>query len=306
MKVIPILPVTGAMLSGFSVPEPDASQGEIEWTSAPAFAIGDKRVRSSIHRKYLCVKAVPAGTVTAPELDTLSWLDVGATNRWAMFNQSRNFQTVQTSGNLTVTLTPGQRVSSVFLGGLEAKTVILEMVAAGVTVYSETFSGQLRGTSSWHDYFFGSFKFRPSLLITNLPAYATAEIKLTLVNPGLGAKCSTFAVGNAVFIGKMQYGATSDALNFSKIDRDTFGNAVLIPRRTVPTITGTLEVAKNLVDTVREVRVKLNAVPAVWSALDDPTEDYFGSLLVVGIYKQFSITIDNFDTAKINLQVEEI
>lgn len=306
MRVIPILQVTDAMLSGFSIPEPDASQGEVEWTSNPAYAIGDMRVRSNIHRKYRCVKEVAAGTVTAPELDPASWLDIGSTNRRAMFNQNRNSQSVQATGDLTVSFTPGQRINTIFLGGLEAQTITIEITVAGVSVYSKVYSGQLRNTGSWSDYFFGVYRFRPTVLITDVPPYSGGVIKLTLSNSGPGVKCAAFAVGNSTYIGTMQYGATSDALNFSKIDRDTFGNAVLVPRRTVPKIVGTLEAPKDIIDSIRAVRVALNAVPAIWSSLDDPTEAYFESLLIVGIYKQFTLTVDNFDTFKVNLEVEEI
>lgn len=306
MKVIPITLVTDGMVSAASIPEPDASAGEVAWTPSTAYALGDTRVRTATHRRYQCVKVVASGVTTPPESDPASWLDIGPTNRWSMFNQNRNAQSVQASGSLSVTLTPGVRVDSVFLGGLEATSITVEMRVGSEVVYTNLVAGSLRHTTSWSTYFFGVFKLRPTVLLTDLPKYVGASITVTLTNTGGPVKCAAFAVGTAVFIGEMEYGATSDALNFSRIDRDAFGNSQLIPRRTVPKIAGTLQLDKALVNAVRDVRVLLNAVPAVWSALDDATDDYFDSLLIVGVYKQFSINVALPNMAKVEIEVEEI
>ena len=306
MKVIPIVSVTDAMISGASIAEPDASNGEVAWAASTAYAVGTVRVRTATHRRYQAVIAVPASATTPPESDPASWLDIGPTNRWAMFTQSRNMQSVQASGDLTITVAPGVRVDSVFLGGLVATTIKVEMIVGAAVVYTTTLPGSLRNTTSWSTYFFGAFKLRPTVLLTDLPKYVGASIRITLSNTGGPVKVAAFAVGTAVFIGDMEYGATSDALNFSRIDRDVFGNSTLIPRRTVPKIAGTLWLPKPLVNAVRDVRVQLNAVPAVWSALDDNTDAYFDSLLIVGVYKQFSINVAYPENAKVELEIEEI
>jgi hypothetical protein len=54
------------------------------------------------------------------------------------------------------------------------------------------------------------------------------------------------------------------------------------------------------------VRSLLNAVPAVWAGLTDDTEDYFPSLLILGIYKQFSIALTSASKATITLELEEV
>ena len=103
-------------------------------------------------------------------------------------------------------------------------------------------------------------------MLTDLPPFSGATIEVTLSNPGLPVECSTVVIGSKVFLGKIQFNARSDALNFSKIERDDFGNSLLIPRRTVPKTQQTLWVEKADVNTIRQIRKDLNAVPALWSA----------------------------------------
>ena len=64
---------------------------------------------------------------------------------------------------------------------------------------------------------------------------------------------------------------------------------------------------KSRVNKIIEVRESLNAVPALWSGLDDKdTHGYFDAVLIFGIYKEFSISLDYPDYAKVTLQLEEI
>ena len=58
--------------------------------------------------------------------------------------------------------------------------------------------------------------------------------------------------------------------------------------------------------TVRSVRRLTNAVPALWSGLDDQESGYFSALLIVGVYKRFTISMDQPEDALISLELEEV
>ena len=117
---------------------------------------------------------------------------------------------------------------------------------------------------------------------------------------------SAAVIGTNVYVGQVLSQARSDALNFSTITRDAFGNATLVPRRSVPKTDQTLVSEPSRVDKLREVRSTLNAVPAVWSGMDDKaTNPHFEALLVLGIYKEFSISLEPLLT-NITLSLEEI
>lgn len=305
MRVIVPLVVTPAMLVSSSVAEPDASMGEVVW-AAGAYAEGDQRIVVATHRIYRAYAAIPSSTVR-PDLDPAQWQDIGPTNRWAMFALDRNTQTVGTSP-LTVVISPGKRIDAFALTGLDATGETLEMDTGGPPIYTHTESLITRTISTWSDYFFGEFGNKSSVVRFDLPPVSGAEITITITNGGGPSKCAACVIGNSFYIGSAELGAESLALNFSEIEREFDGSlATLIPRRTVPKTTQNILLDKLEVNKTRMLRTKLNAVPAVWSTMDDDNEDgYFEALLILGVYKEWTINMTYPEHAKITLELEEI
>lgn len=303
MIVIPPIQITPANLGSSTVAEP--SNGEVVWNASTNYTVGTVVIRTTTHRKY---ESIAGGTDSGlPENTPTRWLDRGPTNKWAMFDQNRNVQTVA-ANSMVIVLNPGKRINSAAVLGVQAKTVRIVMTAGGNTVYDSGIRNMnARMTNNWTDYFFGAFGYEPTLLLTDLPPYANATITITFSNPGSTVACSGVVLGTKIFLGNTQYNAKSDSLNFSKIDRDEFGNSLLIPRRTVPKTNQTLWTDKELVNNARKARNELNAIPALWSGLDEKYEDpYFEAILIFGIYKQFEIDISQPSVAYINLELEEL
>lgn len=301
MRVIPPLEITAARLTSSTVAEPDA--GEALWVAAASYALDTVVIRPTTHRKYQNLQAgVDAG---APEDSPLRWLDIGPTNKFAMFDLLRNSQTMAASP-MTVVLAPGKRITALALIGMEAQTATVTMTVGAEVVYTATKNLYKRLTTTWTQYFFNEFSTQKNIVLFDLPLYSGAAIEITLASTTGTVKCGGCVIGSAVFIGEVQHDAESDELNFSKIDRTVSGTAILQPRRSVPKTQQTLFIDKELVNQVRDLRTSLNAVPAVWSGLDDPDDGYFDALLVLGIHKQFSINLAHPEVAKINLTLEEI
>lgn len=305
MKVIPPLTIVDAMLTSSTAAEPGA--GETLWNVATAYTVGQTVYLATTHRKYECLVA---HTGASPDVNltgaTPKWLELGPTNRWACFDLYRNTATVQASP-LTVVLTPGARVGAMALMGLVGDSVTVSMTVSAVTVYSRTINIISRSTIDWTGYFFGTFGNSPSVILFDLPLYSNGVITIAITRASGNVSCGGIVVGNAVDLGRVEAQASRDSLNFSTVSRDAFGNATLVPRRTVPRTSQTLLTEKAKVNTLLDLVVSLNAVPAVWSALDDRTDsDYFEAMLILGIYKEFSINVAYPDYAKVNLQLEEI
>lgn len=233
------------------------------------------------------------------------WVDVGPTNRWAMFDLLRNTGTT-TASPLTVSLTPGQRVDSIGVVGIVADTVAVTVTVSGATVYTASANLLKRPTSGWYDYFYGAFRYRQEFARFDLPPYTNAVITITLTRANGNVTCGGVVLGSSVYLGATQHQAESDALNFSKIDRDDFGTATLVPRRSVPRTVQALRCRKTDVDRILQLRDDLNAVPALWSGLDDQESGYFSALLIVGVYKRFTISMDQPEDALISLELEEV
>jgi hypothetical protein len=290
------------MLTSSTVAEPAA--GETLWSAATAYTVGQKAIRISTHRVYQ--RLVAGTTPTAPEVDFSNWLDVGPTNRWAMFDTLRNSATTA-ANTMTVVLTPGRRIDSIALMGLEVEiaTVSISSAPLGV-VYSTSENLILRKTVSWRDYFFSNFAYAGNTVRFDLPPFTNAVITITLSRASGNVALGALVIGQHFELGTVLSQARSDALNFSTVTRDNFGNATLVPRRTVPKTDQQIFTEPERIDKVREIRAALNAVPAVWSGMDDNVDNpHFESLLILGIYKEFSITLDA-STTNISLTLEEI
>lgn len=302
MRAIPPLSITGAMLTSSTVAEPSA--GETAWNAATNYSVGTQAIRTTTHRIYQ--NLIAGVDATTPETAPTRWLDVGPTNRWAMFDALRNSATTATT-SMTIVITPGQRVDSIALMGVVGETVTISMTSGGPTVYSATDTLTQRNTLSWTNYFFGTFKYAGSAVHFDLPQYTNGIITVTISRTSGTVSCGALVLGQSVYMGTVLSQAKSEALNFSTVTRDAFGNATLVPRRTIPATTSTLHITTNMIDALRDLRALGNATPLVWSGLDDKTQNpCFDSLLVLGIYKEFSISMENTGYGTVQLSLEEI
>lgn len=303
MKVIPPFSITSSNLTSSTVPEP--STGETLWVSGTTYTVNQEVIRTETHRKY--IRTVAGGGTTPPETDLINWRDNGPTNRYAMFDQNRNLATDAGSGSMTVVIAPGKRFDSIAVLGVEAKTVHITVTKDGSTIFDsgiKNMSG--RNTTTWYQYFFGEFSYIPSLILQNIPPVSGATVTITFSNDSGNAKCSTVVIGMGIYIGAIQYNAKSDALNFSKIERDDFGGSILVPRRSVPRTDQVVFANKEITNVIRKVRSDLNAKPALWCGLDDITDEYAEALLIFGIYKKFEIDVDHPTKTSVNLELEEV
>lgn len=302
MKVIPPITITDAMLTSHTVAEPAA--GEAAWNAATSYTVGQEVIRTTTHRIY--ENLIAGVDATTPETAPTRWLDVGPTLRWSMFDTLRNSATTAAT-TMTVVLTPGRRIDSIALVGVIGESITITMTSAPLgTVYSATVNLILRNTLSWSGYFFGTFTYAGSTARFDLPPYSNAVITVTVSRTSGDVAVGALVIGQGVDIGKVLSQARSDALNFSSVTRDAFGNATLVPRRTVPTTDQQIYTTPDRIEVLREVRSALNAVPAVWSGMDDKTTNpHFEALLILGVYKEFSITMENMRT-NVSLSLEEI
>lgn len=303
MKVTPIIPLTGAMVTSTTAPEPGA--GEVAWVSGTTYTTGQEVIRTQTHKVY--VRRTDGAGTTAPELDLVNWREDRPTNAWAMFTAERNQQT-EVAGPLTVVISPGQRINTLALVGLDIDSYDIVMTSGGSTVYERLNQNMiLRNSRTATEYCFGGFRYRPSTIHFDLPPYASATVTVTLRSARATLKCGGLHVGTSHYIGAVEYGAQSSQLTFSEVVRDSFGNARLRKVGTLPKTTQTLHFEKVLTPKLLQLRRDTDSVPAIWSGLDDRTESsYFEALLIVGIYRLWDLDLSGFSYGKTNLQLEEI
>ncbi len=308
MRVITPLTITDAMLTSSTAPEPAAS-GETAYNAGTTYALGDKAYSTTQHKIY---QSLQAGNLNnpfpvLPATATAWWLEAASTNKWAMFDLLRNTQT-SIASPLTIVLTPGTRIDSIALLGLlaDSVTITATSVIGGGSVYSNTFTLGSRNITNWYQYFFLGFTTQKSIIAFDIPPFTDLILTVVIARTSGNAMCGSLVIGLATYIGEVEVSATSSALNFSTVTRDIYGNSVLIPRRNVPKTNQKVFLDKSLVNTVIDLRTSLNASPAVWSGLDDITNNYFEALLILGLYKKFDVTLEAYNVATIDLELEEI
>ncbi|MFH1010337.1 MAG: hypothetical protein V1784_03780, partial [bacterium] len=180
-------------------------------------------------------------------------------------------------------------------------------VTGGGTVYGPvTIDLNTRIVNDHYDYAFEPFSTKGGAIVFNIPPFSDIIVTIVLSATSGNVKIGSMAVGTYIYLGDTQQQAKNDALNFSSITRDLWGNATLVPRRTVPKTNQTLLLPSYRVNKAIAARVLLNAIPALWTAVDDSASDWFDALTILGIYKTFEIGAIEGDYAMINLELEEI
>lgn len=281
---------------------------EAAYNAGTTYALG--ATVSANQRVYESLQASNTGHAlpVLPETTTEWWIDIGPTNKWAMFDSASNTQTVQASP-LTVVFSPGERVNTIGITGLDANSITISATSAfgGGTVFGPyTTNLNIREVSDAYTYAFEPFDTQPSLVYFTVPPYSDIVFTITISSTSGNVKCGAVIVGTNTYLGKSINGAKGDALNFSTIDRDLYGNAVLVPRRSVPKTSQTLIVDSAQVNKIRQTRTRLNAIPAFYTGVEEGSSNWFDMFAVMGVYKTFEIDATAESLATINIEVEEI
>lgn len=138
MKLIRPTTLTDVMLTSSTAPENDHPV----WASGTAYAVGARVILTATHRRY---EALVASTGVNPATDPTKWLDLGPTNRWAMFDDRVGTATTRT-GSLQVVLAPGA-TDGVALIDTNAESATVTLTVSGTTLYIKTQSFNVGGTA---------------------------------------------------------------------------------------------------------------------------------------------------------------
>ena len=303
MVVIHPMPIDAAQLIACSVPEADANAGESAWSAQAAYTPGNVVVDNQI--RYECIIAGVDATPPASAGDR--WLPLRASNRWAMFRHLTNDATEAISP-LTFTLRPGKRFDSLFLRGVAADTVLVEVLVNGAVLRTETQKLNKRNTQTWSDYFFGEFPQVSTVLLRHLPPFGGAEVRVTLTrNGGRKVRIEHAGVGKQINLGHAQWGARNDSLGLSEIDRDAWGSIKLHPVKAVPTLSIQVRAKPVDINRILQTRAELDAVPALWAATeDDIVSPWAEATSIFGVYRRFPIDLSNVKQAFISLELESM
>lgn len=263
-------PITDAMLASCTVAEPAA--GETAWTSAGTYALGDNCIRTTTHRIYQCILA-HSGRTALPENDPLYWLDIGATQRWRMFDPIVNTQTTSTS-DLTFVLRPGM-FNAIALYVLEGASISVTVKDApgGAVVFSYT-DTLFEPFADWYEWLFSPYQVRRSLMLRDIVPYDTAELTITLTASGSDVRgVGMVVVGDlAPLIASGQwgsrYGISVEPIDYSYIKTDEYGNTRIVKRAATTGLEVEVIMPKDDVDHAVQLLQAVLATPVAFVATD--------------------------------------
>jgi hypothetical protein len=297
MKIIKPTVITAAMLVSSSVPEPAA--GEEVWVSTKSYAKGAVAIRTSTHRKY---ERLIAGTSsTAPENDSTNWLDIGPTNRWAMFDRKVGTMTTAAT-EITVALRPGA-VSG--LGALELTgrqlEVTLRDAPGGTVVFAKTVS--LDGTTigSVYDWFFADYEQLSDSVMTTLPDhFLTGELTIRLAGTS-GVGIGVLQVGKVIEVGHTQYGASVGIIDNSRKERDAFGNMDVLERSYSKRSNLQVYTETASFNRIYRTLAALRATPCIYIGSDQVG---YEPMITYGFYKDFGIAVPYPNHHLLTIEIE--
>ncbi|MEB3844039.1 hypothetical protein, partial [Pseudomonas guariconensis] len=205
MRVIKPIVIGEAQLVSSNVPETDYPA----WAAATAYTKGQRVILA--HVVYEALVDVPAGVKPGEEVVTAEapakWLEVGATNRWRMFDNKVESLTTN-PGSVEVTIRPGSVVNSLALFNLKGRSVTVSMVdPLEGEVYRKEVSLIDAGVTNWYDWFFEPIGVRTDLVVLDMPAYGSADIVVT-VEAADEAAVGHMVIGAVKTIGVALYGSS--------------------------------------------------------------------------------------------------
>lgn len=271
-----------------------------EYSGATSYALGDKVIVAADHLEYESL----IGSNVGNDLDSEThWRLTGPTNRWRAFDVLRNTKASGPTGT-TFVITPGKRVDAIGLAGIVADSFTITLKVAGITKWTYTESLSTRNTLSWSDYFFGSFTFRTVSAIFNIPKYSGAAFTITFTRASGDVDVGAIWINESVYLGELETEPQLGRRNHSTVDTTPQGASILIQRRTIPEHSWRLNAAKPYLGKIAGLIDLLNAVPAMWSGLEDTDDEYFEPTLLVAVYTRFDI-IPGHPQARIDLGLRE-
>jgi hypothetical protein len=281
MKLIRPTTLTDAMLSSSTAPENDYAF----WAAGTAYAVGARVILSATHRRY---EALVASTGVNPASDPTKWLDIGPTNRWAMFDDRVGTATMR-AGSLQVVLAPGA-TDGVALIDTNAESATVTLTVSGSQLYTRTHSFNVGGTAidNWFSWFFEPVGRKSSLLFLDVPVYEAGIITVTMTrdNPADLVSCGALLFGRQFTIGETEHGADIGIIDYSRKETDQFGVTSVVERAFAKRMTARVVMPTSAIDDVARNLAALRASPVLWLGSES-----FESLTVYGFYKEFSIDL---------------
>ena len=294
VSVIKPIEVTPAMLTATNIAENDYPQ----YAAGVTYANRDRVVLLSAHKVYESLQNANTGHSLD---DTAWWVEVSPTNLWCAFDLSSTTVT-QFSVPSYLEITPGQAVDSlsvINISGLESVRVrsidpsfgtVFDMTADLLTPPS---------TATWFAWFFEPRSGQSQFVVKNLPPYPNAKVRLDFACSG-PAHVGVVVIGSLKLLGgAAQYGARLGIQDYSRKERDQWGQVNLQRRGFSKRMSLSIRVPRGRVDDVFALLAELTGTACLWLGTN-----MFTAMNVYGFINTFDLLIEYPTFSELTLDIE--
>lgn len=294
MKILPPFEVTPSNLTS------NVAITETEWT-AGTYATGVQRYQGVTLYEVVADPDTTDEPVVGVLADPPTWIEVGAINRFKMFSSIIGDATVG-DGDIEVTIdSDGTLINGVALFQMAAQTVqVIVTDAVEGVVYDETRDLQdVTGINNWYAYFFQPYNLATSAVFTDLPSYIGAEVTVIIDNTTDDAKVGELIVGRQQNLGVTLQNFSFGIEDFSRKERDVFGNFSIIERRFAKLANYDVFLENNQVNNTFNALARVRAQPVVYIGGDD-----FPESVTLGFYRNFDTLRTGPVTSEMTIEIE--
>lgn len=283
-----------------------------EYSSTTTYNTGDRVIvlGNNVNNIYEVVSADPVSGVNpvTDDSDPAKWLKVSAINRWKMFDRVISTQTVAESTfnestyvvseyqdgsvhkGVAVTIRPNDFSDSIAFFNVQAQYADIRVETIEGFIYEKRIP--LRGVLSvpnWYAYFYEPISFVAQTVNLELPRVLNKDIHISFVETDTTQppKVGEVVVGAQKTVGKSLYGTSLGILDFSRKERNAFGDFEIVERGFADTMEVNMSILNSDVSSVKRLFSELRSVPAVYIA-----GDCIDATAVYGYFSDFQITIN--------------
>ncbi|WP_296221322.1 hypothetical protein [uncultured Sphingomonas sp.] len=256
--------ITDAVLVSSSVPEDPAPA----WSAGTTYSAGAIVARA--HRRFESLVANNKGN--DPSANGPGWIDIGPTNRWAMFDDALGTET-SAAGAIVVQLNAGAATG---LALLDVRAATVRVQASGYDRTQQVGAG--------------------AITFLDLPGIA-GTVTVTIAGAGTVA-VGTLLVGELVGLGITEAAPTAGITDFSRKEVDDFGEVTIVQRAWAKRMSARALIRTDAVDLVANRIASVRARPSLWIG-----HTGIDSLTLFGFFKDFSIEVGD-SLSKLSLSIE--
>jgi hypothetical protein len=293
LRIVQPQPVTDSVLIATDV----AESAFPVWSAGTTYALGARVHLVSTHKVY---ESTIAGNIGNNPASTLQWVEVGPTNRWAIFDRSNSTQTVK-STSFFYELAPVNAFNAVALLGLTGAQTLRVRVDHPTlgSLYDRTLDlTSLPAQAGWWEWFYGERRGPTLAVLADVPGIIGSELRIDVAGTtALAAGVLVF--GQAKEIGLLvQQGARVGIQDYSRKEVNEFGDTVLVQRAFARRASFDLPIKAELVDEAIDYLASIRATPCLFIA------PRYESAVIFGFYKEFDVSIAYAAVSECSLQVE--